>query len=181
MDRRRSADRIIMALRIIAVLSFVLLAMIAAAAGAYLADGDRQENRFSVGNNKLIIDETYEIVEPGSKTVKKPQAENTGKGDCYVRGRVILSDSRAEEYLEYYMGESSGMNTTDWKIGEDGWFYYQNILKTGEKTSPVFTHIQLQENIPDMLKDFTIDVLFESVQSEGFADAHEAFIAAAGE
>ena len=79
------------------------------------------------------------------------------------------------------MGESSGMNTTDWKIGEDGWFYYQNILKTGEKTSPVFTHIQLQENIPDMLKDFTIDVLFESVQSEGFADAHEAFIAAAGE
>ena len=46
MDRRRSADRIIMALRIIAVLSFVLLAMIAAAAGAYLADGDRQENRF---------------------------------------------------------------------------------------------------------------------------------------
>ena len=62
MDRRRSADRIIMALRIIAVLSFVLLAMIAAAAGAYLADGDRQENRFSVGNNKLIIDETYEIV-----------------------------------------------------------------------------------------------------------------------
>ena len=46
LDRRRSADRIIMALRIIAVLSFVLLAMIAAAAGAYLADGDRQENRF---------------------------------------------------------------------------------------------------------------------------------------
>lgn len=180
MNKRRRADRINMALRVTAILLFVLLAVIAAA-GAYLADKDRKENRFSVGNNEIIVDETFESAEPGSRTVKKPRAKNTGSVDCYVRGRIVLSDSRASEYIGYYMNESSGINTDDWTEGEDGWFYYHKILKTGEKTSPVFTHIQLQENIPDTLKDFTIDVLFESVQSDGFADAQEAFVVVAGE
>lgn len=181
MDRRRRTDRIMMVLRIATVLLFVLLAVIAAAVSAYLADGDRKENHFSVGNNKIIVDETYEPVEPGSKTVKKPQAENTGSVECYVRGRIILSNSRAAEFMDYYMDGSSGMNTEDWREGEDGWFYYQKILNTGEKTSPLFTHIRLKENIPDVLKDFTIDVIFESVQSEGFEDVREAFDAASGE
>lgn len=144
---------------------------------AYMADAKKKVNTFSIGYNEITTEEEFEETEKGKKTVKKPMARNTGSVDCYVRGKVLLSDSRADDYFEYYCEDVLGFNTQDWVEADDGWMYYTSVLKVGEKTSPVFTHIKLSALIPDALLDFTIDVVFESVQSNDFENAQDAFSA----
>lgn len=169
-----------MKLKKLAAAAAVVLGVAAAILGigsvmAYLADGDKAVNAFSIGSNTIVPDEPFEPAVPGKKTVKEPKAENTGTVDCYVRAKVLLSDSRAEEYITYYTGSTEGFNTKDWAEGKDGWMYYDRPIVPGEKTPAVFTHIRLRKDIPDPIKDVAIDVIFESVQSEGFEDAKTAF------
>ena len=144
---------------------------------AYLTDKEEAVNELVIGNNKIIVEETFETPEAGKRTIKKPMAKNTGNTDCYVRGKVIESDSRMKAYLTYYNGEIPGFNQNGWKPDEDGWMYYQEILKVNETTLPLFTHIELAEEFPQELFDFSIEVVFESVQSEHFSNAKEAFSA----
>lgn len=148
---------------------------------AYLSDADQQVNEFSVGVNTITPDEDFETPSPGKKTVKSPKAANTGSVECYVRAKVLLSDSRADSYITYYNNGNKGMNTADWIPNADGWKYYRKTLRPGEKTVPVFTHIQLEKAIPDTMKDVAIDVVFESAQSDGFRDAQQAFAAIEGQ
>lgn len=159
---------------------FVLFAVIVLVCGtgavmAYFADGDKAVNAFSVGHNTIVPKEEFEKPVPGKKTVKSPLAVNTGTVSCYVRAKVLLSDSRAEPYITYYNGEKKEMNMEDWKKGEEGWLYYKGILKPEEETTAVFTHIKLEQEIPEPVKEVSIDVVFESVQSQGFKDAESAF------
>lgn len=147
---------------------------------AFFADGDRAVNHMKAGKNEIVIKESFEQPKPGKKTKKEPQIENTGTVDCYVRCKILLSDSRAEPYLHYYTGRDSGFGE-GWKMLDDGWLYYQDILKVSKISKPIFTHIELAEDIPDELKAFEIDVVSESVQAEGFTDAMSAFYAIGGD
>lgn len=141
---------------------------------AYLTDGDAKGNPFVIAVNTITPEEDFEPPEPGRRTVKAPRAVNTGNAACYVRAKVLLTDSRAEDYLTYYNGESAGMNEEEWKPGKDGWMYRNAVLHPEEQTAPVFTHIYLKENVPGDL-EIGVDVIFESVQSEGFENAADAF------
>lgn len=166
--------------RILTVCVSVLVLLLGiGAVTAYLADADQKENPFSVGENTITPEEEFEPPAPGKKTVKSPKAVNTGTVACYVRAQVLLTDSRAHDYLTYYNGANTGMNTKDWKTGTDGWMYYQKAIAPKEQTLPVFTHIQMKENFPKDL-DVGIDVIFESVQTDGFTDAESAFVAVEG-
>lgn len=141
---------------------------------AYFIDGDNKNNEFKIGYNTIEIEEDFENPSPGEKTVKKPKAVNTGTIDCYIRGKVILSDSRVETYIDYYTEDTIGFNDS-WNESADGWFYYDDIVKPSEASDPIFTHILLAGDCPEELKGFTIDVIFESVQSDGFNNARKAF------
>lgn len=142
---------------------------------AYFSDTDEAMNRMVIGNNKIRIEEVFQEPFIGEKTIKEPKVENTGSVDCYVRGRILLSDSRAEIYLKYFNEEHAGINTTDWEADSDGWIYYKNVLKVGETTAPVFTHIKLAEEFPQILEGFTVDLVFESIQVNEFSNSKEAF------
>lgn len=142
---------------------------------AYFADGDNKDNELRIGYNTIEIKEDFEDPSPGKKTVKKPMAVNTGTVDCYIRGKVTLSDSRVETYIDYYTDSTIGFNDS-WRESSDGWFYYYDILKPSETSDPIFTHIFLAEDCPEELKGFAIDVIFESVQSDGFSNAQKAFL-----
>lgn len=147
---------------------------------AYFADADEKQNPFSIGYNTITPNEEFETPIPGQKTVKSPKAANTGPADCYVRAKVLLSDSRAESYITYYNGPSTGMNTRDWVQAADGWLYYGEPIQPGKETAAIFTHIMLGRQIPDGIRDVSIDVIFESVQSDGFDGAQAAFQAVEG-
>ncbi len=156
-----------------------VLALSVAAVYAFFADGDRAVNHMKAGKNEIVIKESFEQPKPGKRTKKEPQIENTGTVDCYVRCKILLSDSRAEPYLHFYTGKKSGFGES-WEMKEDGWLYYQGILQVAKISQPLFTHIELAEEMPDEWKSFEIDVVSESVQAEGFADAVSAFRAVEG-
>lgn len=157
------------------ILAILSLMICAGGILAYLTATDKKVNTIGIHNNTIEIREEFEKPEPGKKTVKSPKAENTGTVDCYVRARVLLSDSRAASYIEYYNGNQLGWNMDDWEENEDGWLYYKYDLKVGKQTAPIFTHIKLLEELPEELKDVSIDVIFESVQSKTYSDKYEAF------
>lgn len=142
---------------------------------AYLTASSKKSNTIEIAQNEIVAIEEFEQPIPGEKTVKRPQAENVGNVDCYVRAKILLSDSRAESYLEYYYENALGFNYADWSENIDGWLYYQSVLGVGQLTAPIFDHIKLNEAISSEISELHIDVLFESVQSEGFSNPIEAF------
>lgn len=142
---------------------------------AYLTDTDKEVNTVTVAHNQIVPVEEFEKPIIGEKTVKKPQAENVGNISCYVRAKILLSDSRAASHIDYYYKNVLGFNTRDWLEENDGWLYYQSVLDVGELTTPIFDHIQLKEAIPSEIDDLSIDVIFESVQSTGSSGPIEAF------
>lgn len=158
----------------------ILLGISVGAAAAYFTDGDTKDNQFTIGVNTITPDEEFDPVEPGKKTVKKPRAFNSGSVNCYVRAKVFLTDSRASSYLEYFHEDVPGFNTKEWRENSDGWLYYGEILPVGESSAPIFTHVKLREELPEEIADVSIDVVYESVQSDGFANAAKAFEAVEG-
>lgn len=166
----------------IALISFVLFAGILLCLkigkmNAYLMDEKKLVNTVTIGKNVIVIDEAFEKPVKEKKTVKEPCIKNTGTVDCFVRAKVVVTDSRSEEYLNYYYGEQEGWNEKEWTVYEDGWIYYKDILKVGECTRPIFSHVKISADLPDAFADFSVDVLAESVQAEHFTDAKEAFMA----
>ena len=151
---------------------FVLLAVRPFKAAGYLTDADRAVNRVRIGVNTLTPLEDYEEPEPGRVTVKNPRAANDGIIPCYVRAKVLLSDSRIDlRYGEY-------LNTADWTWSDtDGWYYYRTVLEPGETTTALFDRILLAAPVPDTVAEAELNVIFSSVQSAGFSDAQEAFAA----
>ena len=167
----------ILAMLVLCTLFFVLQFVHISPIHAYLEDREEIVNSMVIGENEIIPEEAFETPVRGKKTVKEPKVKNTGTVDCYVRAKVLVSDSRALDYFTYYDDENFGFHTEDWITEEDGWIYYKNILKPGESSSPIFTHILLSNNIPDHLLGFSIDIVFESVQTEHFLNSKDAFLA----
>ena len=151
---------------------------VAAGIGAFLTSAGSRINTIRFGDHAITVREIYVSPVPGEITAKNPRACNSGNVDCYVRAKVLLSDSRAEEYLAYWTDEKPGWNASFWQEnGENAWLYYSEILEAGEETAPVFTHIQLKDELPPEVKPLVIDVIFESVQAEGFLSPVDAFTA----
>lgn len=144
-------------------------------ASAYFTATDEKINAIEIAHNQIIPIEEFEEPIIGKKTVKKPQAKNVGNAECYVRAKILLSDSRAGHSIEYYYKELLGFNDADWLKNADGWLYYQLVLDAGEFTTPVFDSIRLLDTVPGEVNELNIDVIFESVQSNGFSNALEAF------
>ena len=70
------------------------------------------------GKNPLIM--------PGDDISKIPRITNDGN-DCYVRAKLEFSGTDVDLEKELY-GFPSG-----WEKHDDGYYYYKNILNTGDK------------------------------------------------
>lgn len=164
--------------RILSVLPFLAALLLAPSASAYLTDTDSRDNPFTVGGNTISVLEEYDPPSPGQTGKKDPRVRNEGTADCYVRARVVLTDSRAEEYILYLTDGKEGFSPA-WRDGQDGWLYYENVLPPGESSAPVFTGLTWKEGMPEEIPELSVDVLFESVQSSGYDSPQEAFASVA--
>ncbi len=156
-----------------ALLAAVALLLVAAAGGtlAVLTDSSWSLiNKFESGVIDTEIDE-----ELGADGKKEPFVTNTGKADCLVRMKVVVSP-------EEVLGSSSAVPTeTDlqkileglgnngmWKY-VNGYFYYQNILHAEEKTVPLFTKVKSpvkEQSLADFIRehpDLSITVYHEAI------------------
>lgn len=158
---------------------FVFAGIVGYAAWAISADTD---NYLTMATYKNQIVEEYEIpdhVNPFGEVNKIVNVKNTGTVDTIIRLSVKKQfGTRKEdgtfeedEKLDPEMIEIS-YNTTSWTQKEDGYFYYNDILKAGTITKePLFTSYTLSGKMGNEYKgkEAQIIVCMESIQAEGNA------------
>lgn len=154
------------------VLGFVLIAF-----GTYalLTDMASKNNTLSAGGSNIHIEEDFvppEKIEAGTNFKKDIQVQNDGPSDCYVRVKVVFTDSDMEKFCTF-----TDLNTTDWIYNStDNWYYYTKSLEKDELTSSLFTHVAISDTLEDyQIKDFDILVYAESFQSYGFDNYEDAW------
>lgn len=135
------------------------LAAVTAVSGtsAYLTDHDEVVNVITMGKNEIVPPEDFPTPTPvpsNGSVVKKVQAKNTGNVDCYVRAYVICSEP---------VKEITGLDTTNWVKGNDGYYYYKKVVPVGGTTSYLFTGLTVADGYEkDQLE---VTVYEESVQT----------------
>lgn len=143
---------------------------------SYYSDTETQVNHAVMGFNEVEITEEFEEpeeIKPGDVVAKVVKVKNTGNGDCYVRIKAVFSHSLTGDHC------TVDWNTTDFTYNtEDGYWYYNRILPTGETSPALMTKITIGEDIVTGVEDIPkikMIVYTESVQSKLFADADEAW------
>lgn len=139
---------------VVAIAAFLLLGSSVAGTIAYFSDEQEVVNTFTIGNVTTEIEESFEQ-ETETVFTKTPYIVNTGKNDCYVRMRVVSSP---EEALSL-----SGFDTSNWTKKADGFYYYNHVLRSGEKTvTPLFDQVEV---IDTSIDGFEVAVYQEAVQT----------------
>ena len=87
---------------------------------------------------------TEEIDKDSNKTVK---ITNIGETDVVVRVKLF-----GGSYVEITAGDN-------WKLSDDGWYYYEKVLTPKEVSTEIFANIN-KESAPDY--DFDVVVIMES-------------------
>lgn len=143
--------------KVISLTTTVLLIMLAVAGTtfAYYSDATASvSNSVTVGSIETEIVEQVDSVGNKNVTIK-----NVGKSECYIRARITKSPENAPV-------EIVGLNGTDWILGADGFYYYQqkvSPIAPGNLTTPLFTGYQITN--ADNFVPFEITIYQEAVQA----------------
>lgn len=144
---------------------------------AYFTTSDIARNVITTGNIELELIEKDEEgndfvnptgVTPGAQIAKIVTVKNTGDNECWVR----ISVEKAIKLAEGKEGTIDlslvklDLNTTDW-TEKDGWFYYNEQLKSGETTEPLFTTVTFDTAMGNLYQSSTatVSVTIHAVQA----------------
>lgn len=136
---------------------------------AWFTTSDSMQNKFKSGNPLFDVALVDDFTSPNELTPeteinKVVAAKNTETIDAFVRMMVFpaaLKDGEPfEVQLEDYV-QLIGLDTSKWKDGKDGYFYYLDKLAPGETSSNLFEKVKLI--IPNDQKDNYKDVTFDIV------------------
>ena len=124
---------------------------------AYMTDHAEKVNCITVGWNTTEIEEEFPSptpAAPGDTVAKKVRIRNTGSVPCYIRAALLVSEGTVTP------GE---MDTDLWIDGEDGYYYYRDVVQPGDSTTELFTGVRIdQEPEGDTV---AVTVYEESVQA----------------
>lgn len=137
-------------------------------------------NTIQVGKNETEVGEEFPSpspIPPDGKIeyekkvwVTNPAgASNSSNVPCYVRASISYSNSDIGQAVTL-----KNLDTVNWTLGSDGFYYYKKILSPGEKTSALFTGFsidtsKIEKTYMESIDKFEVMVYEESVQSEGFS------------
>lgn len=112
-------------------------------------------------------------VMPGTEATKVVAVENTGDNDAWVRLRVKksyeLADTQTADAQTQAKAEEDlirlNVNDEEW-TEKDGWYYYNESLKPGEISAPLFTAVEFDWALGNVWQgaDVTINVEMDAVQ-----------------
>lgn len=139
----------------------------------------RTDNVLTMASYKAQIVETYKMpahVNPSESVEKRVHVKNDGTVDILVRVSVTkaFGTRDADGTLHAEAGLDPDMieikfNDRLWKAQDDGWFYYKEILRAGERTQePLMESFTLSAQAGNEYrgKDAEIIVCMESVQAD---------------
>lgn len=140
---------------------------------AYMTATDERDNEWRIGYVDVIPEEDYKPISeltPGASFTKDVKATNQGACNAYVRIKVVFSNKDMEDLctLDY--------NITDFTLGDDGYWYYTEVLETFNSTPSLFTTVTLSSSASqDDFEDFDIQIYVEGYQADEFDTYEEAW------
>lgn len=157
----------------------VTAAVAAGSTLAYFTAQDTAVNTISTGNLDIAINEYQDSqcgeipytdpttpVMPGDCISKKVRIENTGCGSAYIRAKIDMSfegddESLSTDLVKLNIGD-------DWELADDGYYYYQYIVDSGEETSNLFTTVYFDNDMGNEYQDkkLNISIDAEAIQSK---------------
>ena len=138
------------------------------------------------GDDGKLVDfpkDGIEGVMPGTSVSKIVTVKNTGEADAYIRVWVNTAISEPGDPITNPLiknlpltieveGETVELieinyNTEKWTQGEDGYWYYNRAVKTGETTEPLFTTVEFHKLMGNAYQNSVtrVDVSAQAVQS----------------
>lgn len=163
-------------LKPLAIVTIVALIMCVCGGALYAMPKTSVTNNFEMGIVDIELNEYQNIagvedyydgshavnVLPLTKISTIPRIRCEGN-DCYVRAKITFLN------MEYLSDKDLYGITTDWVKAADGYWYYKNVLRTGE-TVDLFQGLQLPVNFPqsEEEKRFFVNIDAEAVQSTNF-------------
>jgi len=107
----------------------------------------------------------------GNIITKRNWVQNEGDIASFVRVKVfpVLTTMDSSVHLEVQFDKQlyyENLNTSEWKNGGDGYFYYTKLLEPGASTEILFEKVRLDENIADYANSIlTVTLIAESVET----------------
>lgn len=132
----------------------MLLTMSVGSTAALLqVSSDPVENVFMAVKVDTKINETFTSAGKSSITVENKQADDNM--DVYVRAAVVGNWVKGGKIVEEWTLTDDYINTTDWDIGGDGFYYYRRVLSVGASTENLLAKTITQATRED---DATLEV-----------------------
>ena len=179
-------------------LAICCIAMLGAGTAAYFTVQDTAYNVITTGIlDMVLVEKTTDGAEPGTaledlpafksnengafnvmpgETVSKiPYVDNNGTADFYTRMQLTQSITVEGNEMPTTMivdGEEIPLLELDispeWKLEDDGWYYYAKAVAPESRTEPLFTGVTF---VPGMGNEYqnatvTIEVVAQAVQSK---------------
>lgn len=151
---------------------------------AYFTDREEATNVVTMGHVDIELDEpnyqpgedgVYENVVPNMTITKDPTITvEEGSEDCYVRAKLEITglEGLVKDNTTYADMLLAGINinTEDWYLGEDGYYYYNEKMEAGDSVS-LFTTVKIPEKWGNEVvgREFDIVVSAEAIQFDNFA------------
>lgn len=152
-----------------------VLTMITQNTAAYYTVTGTAENVITSGDiSARIIEKMGDVdfpeegvyVMPGSVISKKVSVLNTGGNPFWLRVKLTNRIDGAALPVDI---TKLDINTEDWTVGEDGYYYYNRILEPEKETEKLFTEVEIVGSVVDssyMGKILNITVSAYAVQSQ---------------
>ncbi len=161
-------------------LIIALAAILLAAAGgsiAYFTTQATASNMITAGNVRMTLhDETADgqafpqdglsVLMPGDIADKIVYVENTGDHAFYARIKLNCYAKSPDGSALSFDQIALNIDTTNWQLGSDGWYYYGSAVETGAQTKPLFTEVTLLPDTDNAYMDakVSIGVVAQAVQ-----------------
>lgn len=167
--------------RIILVLAIITITLALGAFGtiAYFTAQGTASNVITAGNVTMKLhDETaagdafpengLSGIMPGDTVDKIVYIENTGDNAFYTRIKLKNSISPRDGLDSALSFEPIQLNidTNNWQLGANGWYYYQSAVEAGVQTPPLFTEVRFESGMGNDYMDanIQIEVIAQAVQ-----------------
>lgn len=89
---------------------------------------------------------------------KQVRVRNTGKSPCWVRAKIFYGESGTEG-----LAPSVTVEGINWSQGDDGWYYYTELLEAPEREEDekVTELLKVSYEAPENAPDYDIIVVYE--------------------
>lgn len=180
-QRKRTNKRLLTLMKLVMALGI----LVGGGLWAYAASTSREEkiNDFQVGNVSTSIEEVFTPtteIKPNQPVKKEVTFTNDGTINQFLRVMIhpevraaIVGDPANQQVLPVNLKKEVqlDLNTTDWRDGGDGYYYYLKALKPGQPTSKLFTKVTLNTSLPAVYDggEFVMKLKVESINCAEYA------------